>query len=595
MKFLPKYRFYIFLSILIAVLYGFTINYGFITFDDKALIVLNQNIKGLTLNNLKEIFKVRLSGTYQPIRELSYAINYTISGLNTWSYRIVNILLYFFCIIIVYKVLSILFPDDKIIPYFSTLIFTVHPIHVECITWLSARKEVLMLVFFLLCFLYFLKYKRLEKYHNWKYILLMFLFFMLAGLSKPTAVMIPFAFLVYEIVYERFNFPKDFKKYIPFFIVLLILFIYFTAFSGVSISMKNIYPGIPLSTMLYSISHYFKTLVFPVNLAGRYRDFYNLSYTNPDVIIGILVLILSLLLVIKYWKKQKNIVFFIFWYYINLLPSIGLIRIAIQRADRYIFVSSLSFCVLFPIFVMKTADIVFKNEKYKKYLNYGIITLVLLFFSLSTIKQNEMWENNIVFYEISFRNSPCYGVGRALVDRYIYKKRFHDALDILKEMDRIHGLKYETKNLMGEIYMLLEEYDKSINEFKLSYFLAENEKDSLGALRKIIIVYEKDEQYEKSAEFSKLLYLKTGERNYFHDYAIFKYKAGEFNEAVKTLIKILDKEPENEFVLKNLGLILYEAGYIEEAEKYLIKYISLNPPLEEKSSILELLNKVGND
>ena len=83
---------------------------------------------------------------------------------------------------------------------FGALLFAAHPVHVEAVTWLAARKEVLQGFFFFLGFLSLSQRqeKRSEKKRFFISVSVSSSFF-LAILSKPSAVVFPGVIIVYEI------------------------------------------------------------------------------------------------------------------------------------------------------------------------------------------------------------------------------------------------------------------------------------------------------------------------------------------------------------------------------------------------------------
>ena len=91
--------------ILISLLYFNSLRNNFVNWDDPGLILQNKKIRSLEWDNIREIFTLRKSTTYQPIRVLSYAIDYHFWKLNPVGYRITNILFYILTSIMVYLTL----------------------------------------------------------------------------------------------------------------------------------------------------------------------------------------------------------------------------------------------------------------------------------------------------------------------------------------------------------------------------------------------------------------------------------------------------------------------------------------------------------
>ena len=74
---------------------------------------------------------------------------------------------------------------------FGSLLFAAHPVHVEAVTWLAARKEVLQGFFFFLAFYLYLKGREGEDRNRIVYLSFVIFSILLATLSKPSAVVFP--------------------------------------------------------------------------------------------------------------------------------------------------------------------------------------------------------------------------------------------------------------------------------------------------------------------------------------------------------------------------------------------------------------------
>ena len=151
--------------IMIISVYANTLDNEFTNWDDGALILNNLKIRSLSIDGIKNIFDPSDGGTYQPMRVLSYAIDYRIGGFNPFIYHIHNIILHILSSIVLYFFLIQFLPQIqrgvfkngnfdladtchlKIITLTAVLFFAVHPVNVEAVTWLSSRKYVLLAFF----------------------------------------------------------------------------------------------------------------------------------------------------------------------------------------------------------------------------------------------------------------------------------------------------------------------------------------------------------------------------------------------------------------------------------------------------------------
>ena len=72
---------------------------------DDGMIYNNTQVPSLAWENVKKIFTLEKGATYQPIRVLSYAVDYHFWKLNPVGYHITNILFYFFTCVMVFLTL----------------------------------------------------------------------------------------------------------------------------------------------------------------------------------------------------------------------------------------------------------------------------------------------------------------------------------------------------------------------------------------------------------------------------------------------------------------------------------------------------------
>src|SRR5258708_447388 len=86
-----------------------------------------------------------------------------------------------------------------ILAVLGALVFAVHPIHTEVVAWLSARKDLMSLLFIILSFLEWLSARAATMPNQWRSRhAIVILLVLLAVLSKPIAVIVPALFVAYE-------------------------------------------------------------------------------------------------------------------------------------------------------------------------------------------------------------------------------------------------------------------------------------------------------------------------------------------------------------------------------------------------------------
>jgi hypothetical protein len=224
------------IALLVGILYFNSLGNQFTNWDD-GMIYQNFAIRDLSWKGIKRIFTYEKAYTYQPIRILSYAIDYKFWKLNPLGYRITSIIFYILTCIVVFQVLKALSlhlrskapPNSHArVATFGALLFAAHPVHVEAVTWLAARKEVLQGFFFFFAFYLYLRGREEEGRKRILLLTLVLFSFLLATLSKPSAIVFPAVLIIYEISLRKNPWIDFFKKHWLFFSFSVLISILFT-------------------------------------------------------------------------------------------------------------------------------------------------------------------------------------------------------------------------------------------------------------------------------------------------------------------------------------------------------------------------------
>ena len=139
------------LIVLASVLpYVYSVSYDFV-YDDGAEIVENRLVQ--SWSDLGSIFtSTAWAGTgravpmYRPVTTLSYLVNHTLTGLDPWSYHVVNIVLHALVCLLVYR-LMLAWGFVARVALVAAVLFAVHPVHVEVVANVAGRKDLLSALF----------------------------------------------------------------------------------------------------------------------------------------------------------------------------------------------------------------------------------------------------------------------------------------------------------------------------------------------------------------------------------------------------------------------------------------------------------------
>jgi len=123
---------------------------------DDGEYITNDDIQNF---NFREFFTTYYLGMYQPLAVLSLSINYTLSQANPTPYHTTNLLLHLINIGLVFLLFS-RFTKRIEVTIIVTLLFAIHPMHVEAVSWIATRSNGLYSVFYLASLIFYLKFLR---------------------------------------------------------------------------------------------------------------------------------------------------------------------------------------------------------------------------------------------------------------------------------------------------------------------------------------------------------------------------------------------------------------------------------------------------
>ena len=114
-----------------CLLYCNTLPNEFTNWDDQILVINNAAVRNF---DVAAFFTPCAGQTYQPVRELGYALIHAVAGLRPEAYHLVNLLLHASAAVLLLAFLTQLV-DSRPAALVATLLFVVHPVNVEAVAW----------------------------------------------------------------------------------------------------------------------------------------------------------------------------------------------------------------------------------------------------------------------------------------------------------------------------------------------------------------------------------------------------------------------------------------------------------------------------
>jgi len=197
-------------ALLVFLVYCPVLRNGFVGWDDGIYVYQNPRLRDLTLPNLLGMFtSIHASGNWHPLTELSHAADCALWGMNPKGHHLTSILLHGLNAGLVVALTFALARARSAERHARTMVAAVatgllwglHPLRVESAAWVSERKDVLCASFYLAGLLYYLRYAQEiggAPARKKRFYLGALACFLLALLSKPMAVSLPFVLLILD-------------------------------------------------------------------------------------------------------------------------------------------------------------------------------------------------------------------------------------------------------------------------------------------------------------------------------------------------------------------------------------------------------------
>src|SRR5258705_873673 len=326
-----------------AITFERAIHNGFTKWDDQLYVTENHHIRDLSYTALESNFRSFLAGNYHPLTMVSLALDYRFWGLNPKGYHLTNVVLHLVNTLAVFGLIFLL-TGSRELAVITALFFGIHPLHVESVAWVSARKDVLYASFYLgacISYVLWLKRGRLKAFY---YVGALGLF-LLSLLSKGMAVTLPVVLLLIDFhARRRVPLRKQVLEKAPFFLLSIVFGALPVAAQKEGGAIGNV-ASIPARARAFVacygfLFYLFKALV-PVKLSAFYPYPDGVARGLPLIfwLAPLLVAVIALG-VYRSRPRGRGVTFGALFYLVNVVLVLQLIPVGRAiTADRYTYVS----------------------------------------------------------------------------------------------------------------------------------------------------------------------------------------------------------------------------------------------------------------
>ncbi len=524
---------------------------GFVNWDDDDYIRNNPLVHSI---NLKNIFSQNVMGNYHPLTILAIAIQYYFFELKESNYHLISLLLHLFNVVLVY--FTIIHLSERVtIALIASLLFGIHPIHVESVAWAADQKDLLYTFFFLASYICYIKYiKNLHKL----YYLLSFIFFILSLFSKAVAVTLPLIFILTDYFKERKINLKSLLEKIPFFVLSIIFGILaiFAQREGGAINDVAIFT-LPQRVVFasYGFINYLYHLIIPLNLSAIYPYPIKTGADMPtQYYLYLIVLILFIAYVIFTLKSSKKIFFGISFFSITLFLVLQLLPVGqAVVADRYAYIPSIG------IFYLAGEGLYLLWIKKYKTIVITLLSVFSILYITQTFARSKIWKDSFSLWNDVISKYKTVPV--AYNNRGYYLKNHNNYKDALIDYNKaleIDSDYYLAYNNRANLYLKQNENDVALKDYNKAIKLKPDFVEAYN--NRGYVLYKKENNEMALSDYNKAIELKPDFAAVYNNRGILYIKEKKYESAIKDFTTAIDLKTDLAENYFNKGVAEYYLG-----------------------------------
>ena len=471
-------------AVVVALVFLPAVRNGFVSWDDEENFLENPNYRGLGLANLRWMWTTFHLGHYVPLSWMTLGLDYELWGMNPAGYHATSILIHALNAALLFLLARTLlrraFPpaaSSRRIDWAATvaaLVFAIHPLRVESVVWITERRDVLSLFFYLATVLVWLRATSGEVFRArlyWGAVAL----FLCALLSKATAMTLPAVLLLLDVYplrrltasnWRTIASPAVRRAYlelVPFGTLSL---------ASIVLSIIALHPpaqlplGSKIAVSAFSLCFYLLKFVAPTGLSPLYEmpqrvdPFGGLYIACYAVVVALVVASVALR------RRSPGLVAAVVGFVVISLPMLGIVQNGPQvAADRYTYHASPALALLVGAAVFLALDIPSR-------VRFAVSGVALAALAVATVAQTAVWRDSRVLWSHVLAVQPSSAVAHSAYSSLLFKEgEVQEALDHARRAIALAPNYAEAHNDLGVGLMRTGDPEGGVAEFRRSLAL----------------------------------------------------------------------------------------------------------------------------
>lgn len=539
------------------VVYSNTFHVPFL-FDGRFFIEADPGI-----HELKFPWKF-MGGTTRPLTRLTFALNYAAGQLNLAGYHAVNLAIHTLAALALYGLIRRTFQSPKFqgnsvqnsdgLALSAALIWAIHPLQTESVTYIFQRAESLMGLFYLLTLYCMARgFQSVPTGARWKVAAWVSCFLGMG--AKAIMVTAP----VMAVVYDRYFWAHSWKEIwtlrkrfymlmaANWVILLTIAVGPHESAQTVGVGSLGVSPWFYAVHQARSISQYLSLTFWPFNLVFYYGHPLAGGFFRTRLsIVVVASLIAATFCAVKFKSKLG---FLGIWFFVILVPTSSFFPIADFTAEHRMYLPLAAMAVLTVYFIYWATRMLIAESGRRARVQIAIVAAVAVALCARTFHRNSLYGSRLRLWSDTTSKRPASPRAHLQLGLAMYEVgRINDAIDEFKKALGLPKVPWSEKYINVMLCLNLA-----------------NIYENIGDEAQAQIYYQKA--------------LKSDPRHYDIrcDVARLMAAGGHINQAIDLLHEGLKIDPDNDMLHQHLGFYLEKTGAIEEAIDHYSQAVARSP------------------
>lgn len=445
--------------ILVGFIVFFNILYNGFLWDDFGYIINNQLIH--QFNVIEDFGKNTFNDPayyYRPISAIYFTLIYSFAGNFPFFYHLLQLVLHITNAILIYVLFGKFL--KRTLSLLLSLIFLIHPLNVESVSFIAATVGPLSFFFGMIAFLIYTKDNLSKKNYLDGSLLLLFSLF-----SKESGILFMLVILLYKFLFNRKNINRLFIFELGIFILYFIIRIFSIGTSS------SIHPNAPILQLDYFerlinipkiIFYYIKTFFYPMELyINQHWLVKNMSIPDFYLPLGAIFAFFFILYFFGRYIKQhaqkfyNPFVFFFCWFILGIILLLPLFPLDMTVADRWFYFPMVGLLGLLGICLQNLE----KNHQTEQII-ITAMAIILVLLSVRTMIRNANYYNEITLFAHDSQTEDNYEIEMNLGTDLLLNGDMQGAFTHIQKSVDIHPYEANLYDL-GNIYERINNIQKA--------------------------------------------------------------------------------------------------------------------------------------